>query len=401
MLIFHLSHFKSNKMIALFLLLLFNLLSQYIYAQAPPDAFNYSGSARDAGGNPISERTIGVELSILKSSSNGTVQYRERHFVITDKFGVFNCAVGQGSVQQGTFSTIEWSNDNYFLRVGLDANGGNNFELLGSPQLLSVPYALFARRSTPTVINAGNNVAITGQGTTSSPYVISASVSTNGGYTGAPIFTVGNGVTDIDGNTYKTVKIGTQEWMAENLKVTRYRNGNPVPNVTNNTEWSGLTTGAWCYYNNDTTNNAIYGKLYNWHAVVDNQRICPTGWHVPTDVEWTSLMNFIDPIGPGGDGSAFAGGMMKSTGTLQTRDGLWQHPNPEASNGSGFSGIPGGRRMQNGTFELFGYYGYWWSSSQHSITGGGWARNLSNGNTSLFRNRWNKGIGFSVRCIKD
>jgi hypothetical protein len=131
---------KSIALILLGTILSFNLL-----AQAPPEAFNYSGAARDAAGNPISEKTIGVELSILKGSPSGAVQYRERHFVNTDKFGVFNCNVGQGAVQQGAFSNIEWFNDSYYLRVGFDANGGTNFVVLGTTQLLSVPYALYAK----------------------------------------------------------------------------------------------------------------------------------------------------------------------------------------------------------------------------------------------------------------
>jgi hypothetical protein len=129
----------------LILLISLILASSLIFAQAPPEAFNYSGVARDAQGNPISEKTIGVELSILKGSPTGAVQYRERHFVNTDKFGVFNCTVGQGSIQQGTFSAVNWSNDSYYLRVGLDAGGGTNFVVLGTTQLLSVPYALYAK----------------------------------------------------------------------------------------------------------------------------------------------------------------------------------------------------------------------------------------------------------------
>jgi len=115
-------------------------------------------------------------------------------------------------------------------------------------------------------------------------------------------------VTDIDGNIYKTVKIGTQWWMAENLKVTKYRNGNLIPNVTNMTQWDNLTTGAYCTYNHDATNVTNYGRLYNWYAANDSRNIAPAGWHVPSDVELTTLITNLG-------GEDFAGGKMKETGT--------------------------------------------------------------------------------------
>ncbi len=100
-------------------------------------------------------------------------------------------------------------------------------------------------------------------------------------------------VTDIDGNVYRTVKIGTQVWMAENLKTTKYRNGDPIANVTNGASWKALTTGAYCWYNNDAENKVTYGGLYNWFVVADSRKIAPTGWHVPTDAEWTVLTDFL------------------------------------------------------------------------------------------------------------
>jgi uncharacterized protein (TIGR02145 family) len=142
-------------------------------------------------------------------------------------------------------------------------------------------------------------------------------------------------VTDIDGNTYNTVQIGTQVWMSENLKTSRYRNGGSIPYVVGNTEWQALTTGAWSYYNHDEANNAVYGKLYNWYTV-KGDTLCPSGWHVPTDAEWTTLTTFL-----GSD----AGGKMKETGTT-----LWKSPNTGADNSSGFSARPGGYRYSDGSF---------------------------------------------------
>jgi uncharacterized protein (TIGR02145 family) len=139
-----------------------------------------------------------------------------------------------------------------------------------------------------------------------------------------------NTVTDIDGNIYHTVTIGTQVWMVENLKTTKYRNGDPIPNVTGNA-WAALTTGAYCWYNNDAaTYKATYGALYNWYAVADSRNIAPTGWHVPTDAEWTTLTTFLG-------GESVAGGKLKETGTNH-----WTSPNTGATNETGFTALPGG-----------------------------------------------------------
>jgi uncharacterized protein (TIGR02145 family) len=133
-----------------------------------------------------------------------------------------------------------------------------------------------------------------------------------------PFFLCGtNTVSDIDGNAYNTVLIGTQCWTKENLKTSRYRNGGLIPNVTDGTAWINLTTGAWSYYNNDVSNNAIYGKLYNWYTTLGDT-LCPTGWGVPTDAEWTTLTTYLG-------GESVAGGKMKTIGTA-----YWESPNTGA-----------------------------------------------------------------------
>jgi uncharacterized protein (TIGR02145 family) len=144
-------------------------------------------------------------------------------------------------------------------------------------------------------------------------------------------------VTDIDGNIYNTVQIGNQVWMSENLKTTRYRNGGQIPNVTDNTAWGNLSTGAWSYYNNDVSNDPIYGKLYNWYTTLGDT-LCPTGWGVPTDAEWTTLTTYLG-------GSDVAGSKMKTIG-----NGYWNDPNTGAINSSGFSVLPGGYRSNVGSF---------------------------------------------------
>ena len=185
-----------------------------------------------------------------------------------------------------------------------------------------------------------------------------------------------------------TIVIGTQQWMEKNLEVVTYRNGNIIPQVTDPTAWAALTTGAWCYYNNDPLNGAIYGKLYNWYAVNDPRGLAPTGWHVPTDAEWTTLSNTL-----GGD--AVAGGKMKTTGTT-----IWSAPNTGATNESGFAGLPGGTRNYSGPFSTVGDYGYWWSSTEGG-TPNAWHRFLNYSDGYIDRSNFDKRLGFSVRCLRD
>jgi uncharacterized protein (TIGR02145 family) len=196
-------------------------------------------------------------------------------------------------------------------------------------------------------------------------------------------------VTDIDGNVYRTVQIGGQCWTAENLRTTTYANGDPIPNVTDSTAWTELTTGAWVHYDNNASYENPYGKLYNWYAVLDPRNVCPTNWHVPTDGEWTVLTDYLG-------GESVAGGKMKSTGTQ-----YWQDLNTGATNESGFSGLPGGfRYYSNGTFNFLGYNGYWWSASESGAENA-WYRTLSTYNAGIYRYSINKRDGFSVRCLRD
>ena len=197
----------------------------------------------------------------------------------------------------------------------------------------------------------------------------------------------GAGVT-FDGYTYTSIVLGNgQEWMAENLRTTTYANGDPIPNVTDNTQWENLTTGAWSHYNNVSQYENPYGKLYNWYTVADSRNVCPTGWHVPTDAEYTLLTDYLG-------GGSVAGGKMKSTAYFAS-------PNTDATNESGFSGLPGGKRYAlTGTFTFFGTGGYLWSSTQSS-TSTAWFLTLYNDYGFVTRNAEIKNDGYSVRCLRD
>jgi uncharacterized protein (TIGR02145 family) len=202
-----------------------------------------------------------------------------------------------------------------------------------------------------------------------------------------------NGIiwTNMNGGTTPsgTVTICSQSWAVKNLDVDRYRNGDPIPKVTDPTAWAALTTGAYCYYNNDSvTYAATYGKLYSWYAVNDSRGLAPAGWHVPSDAEWTTLSTCLG-------GESIAGGPMKETGTTH-----WTAPNAGATNSSGFTGLPGGFRNYDGPFNAVGNSGYWWSSSEN-VTGNAWARLLTYNFGNLNRGNGDKLNGFSVRCLRD
>ena len=243
-----------------------------------------------------------------------------------------------------------------------------------------------------TLSACGSSLTLTAYG--SNPWVQGSSetISLNGGNATVNLQVCNSGgtgstVTDIDGNVYNTVTIGTQVWMKENLKVSKYRNGNVIPTNMDTAAWSTTSSGAYAIYNNDAANNMIYGKLYNWYAVADSRNLCPVGWHVPSDGEWTILENFLG-------GASIAGGKMKAVSNL------WLSPNTGATNESGFSGLPGGYRTSYGAYDLIGNLGLWWSSTEGSPTDA-WYRDLVyvSGNSGRFGS--DKQSGFSVRCLRD
>ena len=188
-----------------------------------------------------------------------------------------------------------------------------------------------------------------------------------------------------------SVKIGDQEWQMKNLDVDRFRNGDAIPHARTDEEWKAAGERgepAWCYYNNDAENGRIYGKLYNWYAVNDARGLAPTGWHIPTDEEWTTLTNYLG-------GEDVAGGKMKSTGTA-----YWNSPNTDATNDSGFSALPGGFRNSDGSFVSSRNYSFFWSAAE-DLTGLAWGRGLDRSNGYVDRDYDGKSFGASVRCLRD
>jgi uncharacterized protein (TIGR02145 family) len=210
-------------------------------------------------------------------------------------------------------------------------------------------------------------------------------------FTGLVLFlceTQAQKVTDYDGNTYDTVVIGSQVWLRPNLRVTHYNNGIPIPNVVDTVAWAGLSTGARCYYANDSSMyDSIYGPLYNWYAVRDTGGICPAGWHVSTNQEWSDAEAFL--------GVAVVGGAMKEAGTLH-----WTSPNVGATNSTGFTGLPGGMRdSQQNNFRTLTENGLWWTATTYGSNS--WSVYMWNMSTYIDHNPTPRTLGLSVRCLKD
>ena len=195
-------------------------------------------------------------------------------------------------------------------------------------------------------------------------------------------------VFDQDGNSYTTVTIGTQEWMVENLKTTKYNDGSIIPLVTGKNDWESLTTPGYCWYDNDAaTYKNPYGAMYNWYAV-NTGKLCPTGWHVPTNEETETLADYLG-------GSVVAGGKLKETGTAH-----WDSPNTDATNEFGFTALPGGMRWDDGDFLAIGYDGFWWTATEFTAECGR-GRGMGSDHGQVTYVTANKKFGYSVRCVKD
>jgi len=199
-----------------------------------------------------------------------------------------------------------------------------------------------------------------------------------------------NAIQDYDGNAYSSMFVNTQEWLVQNLKVTHFQEGTEIPNVTDNSSWEALSSAAYCLYDNDAANKDTYGALYNW-AAVNTGQLCPEGWHVPSESEWSALVEFFD-------GEPLAGGRLKEPGIFH-----WVAPNVGPGD-SYFYALPGGKRgnstVGDGEFLRKGSYGYWWTSTEIDANNAN-SRSITNGSDYIYNYGNRKEYGLSVRCISD
>jgi uncharacterized protein (TIGR02145 family) len=478
---------QLRKKSLLFIILLLPLTS---FGQVPP-LMKYQAIIRDASGNPIINTNLGIRISILEGTMDGPAVYVETHATQTSNAGLYQIEIGGGTVISGDFSGINWSSGSYFLKTEVDAAGGTSYTLNGVSQLLTVPYAFYAREAgngfsgnyndlhekpdfSSWDQDAGNDFTGDYNELTNKPVLFNgswssltgkpnfANIATTGSYNdllnkpaawdssylslkSKPDFSVyatknmnnqkitnlatpvsnqdaankayvdllqakidnliqimaSNGlrtIMDADGNTYLEVKIGTQKWMGENLRTTHYRNGDPIPNVTANGTWQTQTGGAYCWYNNDQGNSNGFGALYNFYTTIDSRNLCPSGYHVPTDVEWQTLEVYLGI--PTFDANFVGWRGVDEGGQLKEVDNTYWDDASTASNTSGFSARGGGKRQANGAYTELLFTGGWWTSSSYSTTMA-WYREIFSYNENITRYYDLKTQGRSVRCLKD
>ena len=331
-------------------------------AAQTPQSFKYQAVARNSDGEAIVNTTIGLKISLISDNISGTVVYSETFSPSSNNIGIINVNIGQGNVESGVFSDIDWGTDEYFLKVAMDVSGGSNYVDMGTTQLLSVPYSLY---TASIYVHHSNDTLYIGD-----QYVI---ISGGGPSPGT--------VTDYDGNVYETVVIGTQTWMKQNLRSLHYADGSTIED-------------AYAYEDNESY-VSDYGRLYTWNAVMKlskntserAQGICPDGWHVPSEAEGVTLQDFLG-------GHMQAGGKMKETGTT-----YWEDPNTGATNESGFSSRGSGQRGQAGNYtNLMRSFNIWTSTDNGEKAYH--MSNLYNSDNTAFQLHI-KTIGWSVRCLKD
>ena len=370
------------------------LISAILFAQAPA-LIPYQAIARNAAGEPLASSTLNARFTIHDGTATGTNVWQELQTVSTSALGLFTVQLGSSV----PLTSVNWANGAKFMQVEIDL--GSGFVDIGTQQLLSAPYALHAG-SVHLNVSATGDTLFVGDGS----FVIVPGISeANSFTTGTSLHTCGatnvhnpnltyGSMTDQEGNEYKTIVIGTQEWMAENLNTSIYRNGDAIATGFNDgLEWQVTTSGAWAYYLENSSFSCPYGKLYNWYACDDTRGLCPLGWHVPSQTDWSLLIASL-----GGD--LIAGGKMKSLGNNDAGTGFWFFPNSLASNNSGFSGLPGGSRYSFMNGAAAAGSGSWWSSSGTDSTNA-WYVALSYDSGEIFDFSFSKFNGFSVRCLRD
>lgn len=386
----------SQTSLSALILLVFTLLPGAGGQAQSPQTFNYQGILRDDTGQALHATEVDILLRILSDSPDGQEVFSETHQTETNAFGLFNLQVGSVNSLEG----IAWDQGIYFMEVSVDG------QLMGSSQLISVPYALHANTSSDAFSGNYDDLHNAPQGDAPGDMMYwdgEGWVRVEPGSHGQSL-TLCNGiptwgpcdedngdeVSDYDGNVYQTVVIGEKEWFAENLRSLHTADGTAI---------SGVFAP-----DHDEEMAEHYGRLYTWHAAMngedsDNsnpgtvQGICPTGWRIPSDAEMIYLREYLG-------GSSEAGGKLKGTRTFPQDHPRWNSPNAGANNSSGFSGYPAGRINADGSSLGFGTGAYFWTSTESNASNA-WGYLLYYSLTGFFKDDGTKDFGFSVRCVRD
>ena len=377
----------------LFTLLIVFAFTACLFSQSP-ERISYQAVIRNASGGLVTSQPVGMQISILQGSATGTELFVETQTPTTNENGLVTVEIGGGTPVTGTLEVKNWSAGPYFIKTETDPTGGTAYTISGTSQLLSVPYALYAKTSEKAdelewKIQKLSNTMV-----------------------------AGGVVTDYDGNIYNTVKIGTQTWMAENLKTTRYNDGSDIPLVTDSLTWLNLSSPGYCWYkNNESAYKDLYGGLYNWYCI-GTGNLCPDGWHVPTDAELTTLEIYLQNNGYNYDGIpdddnnrstnnktakalASATGWIMVSGTSGFEGVIGRPDYPDKRNASGFSALPASRRDYLARFLPDGYNCDLWCATESGVSTA-YNRTMTWNQVDVIRySAVDKKMGFSVRCIKD
>jgi uncharacterized protein (TIGR02145 family) len=380
------------------------LLSQILLSQAPA-LIPYQAVARQSNGQPLDNTTLSARFTIHDESVSGPEIWQESQLISTSALGLFTAQLG---IVQPLLN-IDWSNGNKFLEVEIELESG--FINLGTQQLLSVPYAMHANSVRLNVSQTGDTLFIGNNEFVVIPGISEANQISGETTTGTTLHSCGannihnpdltyGSLHDQEGNIYKTIIIGEQEWMAENLNTSIYQNGDSIATNLTDSAWINtpqIELGAWAYFNNDASFACPFGKLYNWYACADLRQLCPTGWHIPTNNDWNELINFLQE-----NPSEYAGVAMKTTS-------LWQFDPfvPLSTNSSGFSALPSGYKWVSDFHQTVNYGGLYldgfcWSASELGDDVA-WELFIVHEDpfSYLTAAYGDKRKGVSVRCIKD
>jgi uncharacterized protein (TIGR02145 family) len=404
---------KSKKALRLLCLIigLTIFLNMEMLSQAPL-YIPYQAAIRNANNGVLSNQDIQVRFRIHSFDIDGPIIWEETQSLQTSSLGLINTQLGLNS----DLASISWGAGDFFLQIEVDYSNSGNYVEIGRQQLMSVPYALFANESIRSQVALNGISSVSSVGDTlflsGGQFIIVPGISgANGG--SSPV--VGSSVcdnpenfnpnleygsvTDVEGKAYKTIQIGIQEWMAENLSVKKFSNGDEIVNVVNDSVWSNSNQAAWCYYANDSVSVCPYGLLYNWAVVNDSRNVCPVGWHVPTTIDWLIMLLELDPDSQGNCTGCYystsAGGPLKSQGYY-----FWSPPNANATNSTGFSGLPGGYRFQTAVFISRNLYAYYWTANVNGSNNPYYTR-LNYQNNNAEQGTGNVRQGMSIRCVRN